>query len=512
MEKITEKIALFELGTTSVRLTLAMVYDSECFFVYKELTENINIDEHIEGDGLVKSAKIKEVVMLLQMYKKICEAEGVDRYLAVASNMLTNAKNYKSFVDEAGAGIALEFKVLSAQDEVDAVYTSVINTLDVPKGIIVNVSGHSTRIINYNRRVIIDSATIPFGSASLLAKCDNNIFKAIETFKAELGNHASFLSNMDLETTLVGVSGVFTSFGRISRKMKKINYDADHNFTTDAAAFGEVFTLIKGLDPEKRQKLKGISSQSSAQILCGMCIVEAVLQFSKLKNITVGCCYRNLGIIFKEAVPYTQERPVSDILSFCLETISCRAGLDRKIAERHYALALMLFKQLKVLHKLPRGYAKILRIACSLYQIGQRTNCEGFERNNLWAILNAPFMGAAHREVVLAAFVSSFKRWEDFNLAEWVKYKELIGDEEIESVRKISTILTIADALNIRNSDTVKDINCDILGDSVILKLVTETDTKVTKVDVKAANIEIFYAKKYSAEFAKAFKKNLEIL
>ena len=67
-------------------------------------------------------------------------------------------------------------------------------------------------------------------------------------------------------------------------------------------------------------------------------------------------------------------------------------------------------------------------------------------------------------------------------------------------------------AMNMRNSNVVKDISCDVLGDSVILKLLTETDPRAPKVDIKAANIEIFYAKKFASEFQKAFKKNLEIL
>lgn len=51
-------------------------------------------------------------------------------------------------------------------------------------------------------------------------------------------------------------------------------------------------------------------------------------------------------------------------------------------------------------------------------------------------------------------------------------------------------------------SGTIKSINCDILGDSVIMKTEIEGD----------ASLEIRAAMQAGAEFKRAFRKNLEIL
>jgi len=507
-----EKHALFEIGTTNIRLTLANVVQGEHFYIYKTFNEYIHINEHIEADGLIKTSKIHECIVLLKMYKKICEAEGIKNFTAIAANNLTDAKNYTSFLDAAGSAVGLEFRIMTPEDEVNAKYTSVINTLDVPKGIILDVSSYATRIIHYNRRVILDSATIPFGSVSLFSKAESMPLIAVDIFKKQLHEFAPFLQDLDSETTIVGVSDTFASFGRIARKMKKYPLDIDHNYTTDGETFYQVFDFIKSLDMDKKQKLKGISSHAATTILCGMCIVDAVLQFSGLKHLVVGCSYRNTGLMFNIAVPYTLERPVTDVLGYSLETIAANAGLDKSYSENCYDLALMLFKQLKVLHKLPRGYAKVLRIASYLYNLGKTINADNFERSNYHAILSAPLMGASHKEIVLAAFSAGVKKWEEFNLVEWIKYKDMVTDDDLEAVRKIAIIIAMAEALNLRNCNVVKDITCDILGDSVVLKLVCETDQRAPKVDVKAAEIEIFYAKKYSSEFQKAFRKQLEIL
>ena len=63
-------------------------------------------------------------------------------------------------------------------------------------------------------------------------------------------------------------------------------------------------------------------------------------------------------------------------------------------------------------------------------------------------------------------------------------------------------MLGIAESLDRSHSGLVKGINCDILGDSVIMKTELEGD----------ASLEIRDALMASAEFKKSFRKNLEIL
>ena len=506
-----EKIALFELSSTAIRLTLCQAVEGEYFFVFKEYSEFIHINEHIESDGMIKSAKIKDCISLLQIYKKICEAQGISKTYCVVAASLSEAKNYSSFLDEASSVCGLDFKMLNENDEVTAVYTSVINTLDVPKGVIVNISSHSTRIIHYNRRVVLDSAIIPYGSANLKAE-NAKTTAAVDLITKELGKKAAFMTSLDPESAIIGVSDVFVSTARLSRKMRKYPVDIDHNYHFDPEQFKQVFDLIKTLDHDKKQKIKGISSYSANTILAGMCVIEAILKYSKLNHVVVANSYRNVGLMFHYALPYTHERPVSDVLGYSLETTAAGAGLDKKECEAQYALALLLFKQLKVLHKLPRVYAKILRIASYLYHIGKRVNCTNYEKINYNAILNCGLCGASHKEIVLASFSAAQKKWEDFNLSEWVRYKDITTNDDLEAVRKLSIIVALAEALNIRNCGAIKDISCDILGDSVILKLIAEDSSKATKIDVKALQMEIFYAKKYGGEFVKAFKKNLEIL
>ena len=56
--------------------------------------------------------------------------------------------------------------------------------------------------------------------------------------------------------------------------------------------------------------------------------------------------------------------------------------------------------------------------------------------------------------------------------------------------------------MNITNSNSIKDVACDVLGDTVILKTEVEKD----------ATLEISQAMSIAGDFKKVYGKNLQIL
>lgn len=488
-------------------MTVYKVAEGESFMPIKQLSEEIGMDEHIEGAQLIKSPKFRECQSIIGRYKTIAESMGVSRYLPFASQTITQAKNYQSFVDELGRTVGLSFKIMTDEEENSALYTATTCTLDVSKGIIVNISSNSTRILHYNRRVVLDNVSLPLGSCTKSITSDG----AVEHFKKELEKKAPFLKTLDPESVMVGMGETLASYGKLARKLTKYPVDIEHNFVSDKKTFDQVFDFLKGLAPEKRAKLKGISDMSTDSILFGMCIAKAILELSNIDQITISKGYRNVGLIFQSVIPTTVDRPLSDLLVHSLDTILVNAGLQKREAARQYELALILFKQLKALHRLPRVYAKILKAATYMSGLSRVLGTTNPEKGSYALITNLPIYGLTHREQVMASFVASCRRWEDFNTAEWVKFNSIMTEGDLEAVKKLSNILTISNVLNLRNQDLVKDISCDILGESVIIKLMADPDGKL-KLDHDVCAIEVFYAQKLGPEFQKAFGKNLDVL
>ena len=133
---------------------------------------------------------------------------------------------------------------------------------------------------------------------------------------------------------------------------------------------------------------------------------------------------------------------------------------------------------------------------------GKRISFENYLKNNFPVVLYSNIYGASHKDILLAAFVASSQNIDNLSLTDWVRYKDIVTDEDLDAVKKLAIIIKIATMLNITNFNYVKDIACDVLGDTVILKTDVEHD----------ASLEISQAMSVAGDFKKVFGKNLQIL
>ncbi len=503
-----ERIGIIDLGSNTVRLLLVDITDNGHFQIIDQLKEAPRLGEGMEKDGFLKPARIQRTIKTLKMFKRLCDANKVERIITVATAAVRHAKNQRSFIDEVSATCGLKIKVLTSEEEAMYVYRGVINTMDVPKGIILEIGGGSTKIVYYNRRLLLNYATLPFGAITLTdlfageGLSTKEQAEKIEEFFTEQLKGIEWLKDVDSDIQIIGVGGSFRNLCRITKIMKKYPLKTIHNYTVNDKDFEHVYALLKGLDLDKKKKIKGLSGDRVDILPSALSAISAFKKYTGLQDIIISGSGLRTGILYNYAIPATIERSISDVLTHSLSTITDFYGCNQAHIENVVTLAVQLFKQLRVLHKFPRQYLKILKVAAYLYDTGKKIGFYNFEKNTAHVILSSNIYGISHRDLVMASFVSSNTAIEDINMADWTKYKDLVNDEDIDAVKKMGTILRIANCLDRSMSGVVKGINCDILGDSVIMKTEVEGD----------ASLEINSALEISSDFRKIFKKNLEIL
>lgn len=503
-----EKIAIIDLGSNSVRLVLANIMPSGHFVVFDELKETVRLGQDMERDGFLKPARVAQAVKTLKMFRKLCDSYNVDKVYAVASNSFRRAKNQKSFIEEVNSVCGFKFRVLTEEDEAMNIYCGVINSLDVPKGVIVDIDGSNMQIIQYNRRNIINRECLPFGSITL-----SDLFlgqgyspeeqtRMTELYVLDQLSQVSWLKEIEPDYQLVGVGGSFRNLAKICKRVKRYPFDMVHNYRLNGEEFNNVYDMVKVLDAEKRAKIKGISSDRADIFASALAGIKAFCDYTGMNEMTISGAGLREGIMFMHAVPSTAEKSISDVLGHSLYTMMNYCEINIPHAEHVCNLSIQLFKQLRVLHKLPRQYVKALRIAALMHDTGTRLKFYQHNKHTFYFILNANLYGVSHRDIILAAFIAQGHRSDDFNLAEWNKYKDLLREEDLIAVLKLSVILRIAESFDRSMSGAVKGISCDVLGDSVIMKTEVEGD----------CSLEIKNALKATGDFVRAYHKNLEIL
>lgn len=502
-----EKIGIIDLGSNTARLVLVNIYEGGYFVVSDELKENVRLGQDMELDGFLRPSRIEATKKTLLMFRRFCDSNGVEKILAYATSAVRRAKNQKSFLDEVSVTCGIKLKVLSSEEEGQFTYTGVINSMDVPKGIIMDMGGGCTQFVYYNRKNILAQATLPFGSVTLTDFYKDSGLKPeekaekIEEFVRESIEDIEWLNNVDPEIQFVGVGGSFRNLGKICRRMKRYPLEKAHNYQVSIQDFNSIYNMIKVLPIDRTMKIKGLSSGRADIFPSALASIKAVMDCAKFQKIIVSGCGLREGAMFKYAVPSVNEKPISDVLGYSLQTLVSYFNSNETHAKHVAELSMQLFKQLKVLHKLSRSYFKVLRVAAVLHDAGTTIKYYDHPNHSAYIILNSNIYGIPQKDIVMAAFVASaHKKGEP--CAEFANYKSMLTPEDIDAVYKLGVILKIAESFDRSMCSLITEINCDVLGDSVIMQTESEGD----------CSLEIQDALSCKNQFKQAYGKNLEIL
>lgn len=505
-----KKVALIDLGTNSARLVLYNVLEEGYFYKFDEMKESVRIGRDMERDGFLKPARIQHTIKTITMFKRLIDSYHIEEenIIAVATAAVRRAKNQKSFLEEMFSATGIAFRVLERDEESKIVYHGVINSMDIMKGIILEIGGGSTKIVYYIRRNILGYETLPFGSVTLTEMFSNKGYtpkeqteKIEEYFKKEL-EKIEWLKDLDPETQLIGVGGSFRNLAKIHQKLKRYPLDMVHNYHISSHDFDALYEMLRVLDLDKKQNIKGIGTGRADILPSAFAAMKAFSGYIGSEEFVVSSSGLREGIMFNLAVPQTLDKPINDVVGQAFMTKVAAYGLDVNHVNHVIDLSLQLFKQLRVLHKYPRNYLKILKVAAAMHDSGMQVKFYDHQKASIYMILTSNLYAISHRDLVVAAFVAGCHTRENIDMRTWNRFKDVVLEDDIDVVKKLGVILRIAESLDRSRAGAVKSINCDVLGDSVIMKTTIEGD----------GALELKDALNAIPEFKRAFGKNLEIL
>lgn len=494
-----EKIAIIDLNETALELSIYKVSGGKSELALSQ-RQPFPIGKEIAREELLSPQLKNSIIEILKVYRKMVEGYEVAKTFPVVAGQIQNARNYRGFLDEIYNNTGLSFQVLNEEEYLRYLFTSVINNFECAKGVFVNVDAYSTDIVKYNRRTVLEVINVPYGTYNLIDGENNDLDSMVKTLKKQLSSK-TFAEDIDEDFKFVGIGNAFLSMGKIAKKIERYPLDIDNNYVVSKETMDKTYSFIKGLELDKIRKIKGVGYDDAPQIASGLAIIKAIYDAFKIKETTISTADLRYGILNVNVLSLAPDR-FNDMLACSLDSYFEFNKNEFSVNNHVYNMSIILFKQLKVMHKLPRFYVKPLRIASYMYDSGKCINYENASKHGFEKIVYSELKGATHRELLIAGFICLCQNLDDFSLNEWIKYKDILTDEDLDAVRKLGIIIKLAVALNASRKNIVQDVVCDILGDSIIMKTIVNGD----------ATYELLEGMKVAQDYKKVYKKSLQII
>ena len=500
------KIAIMDIGSNNARLILVYIYDNGSYRIVDQLKEPVRLISDMGHDNIIKPRRIQQLIKTIHMFKRLCKANGVEEIFAYCTAAVNRAANQRSFLDEVYATTQINLEVLTGEKEATLVYQGVINTMDIDSGLIMDIGGGTTQFIHFEKRVIKDLACLPFGTVTLTElfgladKVKQEQIDAIEDFYRQQLDEIPWLANIQ-GLPIIGVGGSFRNLGKIMRMKNKKDIGTLHNYAIRSREIDAVYENMCKLDLDRRMKIKGLSNERADIFLAAFAAIKTTVNYIEASDIFISCCGLREGIMFEQIDPALAVKPVPHVHDFSLLNV---LGLFQENTEHanHVAkLSLLMFDQLRQLHKLPNSYMRIIKTAATLHDIGGSIKYHDHHKHSFYLILSSNIFGLTHREHLMSAFVALAHRKDDVK-KECQRYSDMISADDLMIIYRLAVLVRIAESFDRAMDGIVETVSCDILGDSVIMKTQAGSD----------ASLEIKDALTCSEMFKKAYGKNLVIL
>ena len=456
-------MAAIDVGTNAVRLKLGRPLPDGSLETLHEERDPVRPGEGVFRGGSIKREVADRLLATLRRYAALCRRHHAT-VRAVATSALREAKNAPEILRRIRREAGLDLEVVSGKEEARLICLGVLagkppNT----KSLLIDIGGGSTEIATAQGERPTALWTLAIGAVRLgeLFEIDRKLggkkLRVMREYAAELVG----------ETLPSRIAGVPRSALGSSGTIRAVVGFAAAEGTAHATArqLTRAVEELVEMGPEERRRR--FEPRRADVIVPGAVILEALAHRLHLKSVTAVEGGVRDGVL----VDLLRRRRAGDDHSLANAAIALgrRFYFDERHARQVAFLALELFDRMAELHGLPASARPMLEVAALLHDIGHAVNYQRHHKHTYYLIQNADLPGIADRQRELIARIARYHRRSAPEPTHALMQD--LNRSEAQLVRKLATILRVADSLDRSHHQPVKRAQVTLRDGVVGVKL-----------------------------------------
>jgi exopolyphosphatase/guanosine-5'-triphosphate,3'-diphosphate pyrophosphatase len=506
--------AAVDIGSNSVRLLVAEATPAHPVTRITRLAEERQVTRlgaSVFGNGSLSEAAIADTCQVLERMRAIWQRFEVIGIRVVATSATRDANNQAEFLERATAAIGAKVETISGQEEARLVQLGVQAVWPHPheRILVIDVGGGSAELILADHGRMVAGYSRPLGAVRLQTTF---LRDSDPPSKQQLQRMRDFIQQK-LEVAMPRLAGrefarvigtsasaaaVVCAVNRVARAKRE---GADR-MKASRAHIRRLYQDLSQKTLEERRKIVGIGPRRAEIVIPGAAVFLSVLESLQLPamhyssagvrdGIIADLSQRRVGREFSALA--TEQRQV-------VEAMAKRYGVDVRHARKLADFAHGLFTSLEPLHRLPPFFGKMLEAACYLCDIGHFISDTSHHKHSHYIVTNSDLAAFTDTERMLIALLCRYHRKALPN----TKHSEfqLLPLEARRALLLLIPILRMVDGLDRSRDQRVESVVCDLVEDSVVLKLQSHGET----------NLELWSVEQVAEPFRQIYQRSLSVV
>ncbi|NOU92348.1 Ppx/GppA family phosphatase [Paenibacillus sp. LMG 31456] len=461
----SRRIGIIDIGSNSIRLVIYEMNQLNAYRVIGEFKQSARLSQRIGPDNSLPPDDVQAIVGILSHFKQVCNANQVSEIRAAATAAIRNAANSQHIIQTLHYQTGIEVELLSGEDEARLGFLGMINSLDIPDGIVVDIGGGSTEVTIFRNRTRLKSVSFPFGAVntgrrfSTNGDCSEEQLKQIRHMVQEAVANEPWIK-MHPGLPFIGLGGTIRSLSKINQKKQKYSLPVTHNYPISALDMDELMQWLSSLPNDKRKKVDGLSKERFDIIVPGMTLLQALFEATGSSHYVISGAGLRDGLFHEAFLPdHLASMSLLDHSARNLLALHSTAPVAH--LEQVTANAAILFNALQSLHGLDDRSLQVLRAAALLHRIGVAVNYYHFVKHSFYLIAHSRIDGLSHRETLICAAAATYKT-KNKTQQIYLQHKDILSDTDLDLIAKLGTILQLAIALDISEAQSIASFSAII--------------------------------------------------
>ncbi len=484
-------LAAIDVGTNAVRLEMARPLPDGSLETVHQERDPVRPGEGLFATGRMPDEVADRVLSTLRRYGALCRRHHA-RVRAVATSAVREAKNRDEIVARVREEAGFNLEVISGKEEARLICLGVLaGKPPSARSLCVDVGGGSTEIASAVGEEPTNLWSVAIGAVRLTELFDATGAITPKQLKL-LRGYAREAIGEAIPARIPGYPR--TALGSSGSARAVISFAAAEG--TGHATPRQLTRAVEALvdmGPEGRRKR--FDPRRADIVVAGAVILETVSHHLGLEALTAVERGLRHGVIVDLFRRGTHSTDAS--IAAAARALGKRFYVDEAHATQVSRLALALFDGMATIHRLPMATRPFLEAAALLHDAGNAVSYGKHHRHTQYLIENADIPGLADRERSLVARIARFHRRSPPELTHAAM--EGLSLSEARTVRKLATLLRIADSLDRSHDQPVRALKVTPRPHELVLRLTSP----------KPLDLELWDVAHEAALFRRVFGRRL---
>ena len=269
------RVAAIDLGTNTTRLLVADVVDGEVHDLVRR-TQITRLGEGVDSRRRLLPLPIARVRNALSEYRRVLEAQGAERALAVATSAVRDAENGEAFLGEIEWSYGFTTRLLTGDEEAELILKGV----GLADALVVDIGGGSTELVGAGLHESVDIGSVRITERAL--RSDPPTERELERAAALV---REVLPDRPRPPRAVGVAGTITTLAALDLGLDEYDPDRVHGHQLSTEGVQRQLERLAALPLAERRTVPALEPERAPVIVGGAVILREVLSHFGLEEI-----------------------------------------------------------------------------------------------------------------------------------------------------------------------------------------------------------------------------------